>query len=42
MASALFISLLIAFTGEYVWLGLLIGIFLSIFVVGKQTSSNQS
>ena len=42
MASALFISLLIAFTGEYVWLGLLIGIFLSIFVVGKQTSANQS
>ena len=42
MASALFISLLIAFTGEYVWLGLLIGLFLSIFVVGKQTSSNQS
>jgi len=35
MASSLLIALLIAFSGEYVWLGLLIGIILSVFVVGK-------
>jgi len=34
MASALLIGLLVAFSGEYVWVALLIGILLSIFVVG--------
>ena len=40
MASALFISLLIAFSGEYVWLGLIVGVILSIFVVGKTDNQN--
>ena len=35
MASSLLIALLIAFSGEYLWLGLLIWIILSVFVVGK-------
>ena len=34
MASALLIGLLVAFSGEYVWAALLIGILLSVFVVG--------
>ena len=34
MASALLIGLLVAFSGEYVWVALLIGILLSVFVVG--------
>ena len=42
MASALFISLLIAFSGEFVWLGLIIGIILSIFVVGKTEQDNST
>ena len=42
MASALFISLLIAFSGEFVWLGLIIGIILSIFVVGKKEQDNST
>jgi hypothetical protein len=33
-ASALLIGLLVAFSGEYVWVALLIGILLSVFVVG--------
>jgi hypothetical protein len=40
MASALFISLLIAFSGEHVWLGLIVGVILSIFVVGKTDNQN--
>ena len=40
MASALFISLLIAFSGEYVWLGLIIGVILSILVVGRTEEEN--
>ena len=35
MASALLIGLLVAFSGEYVWAALLIGILLSVFVVGR-------
>ena len=34
MASALLIGLLVAFSGEYVWVALLVGILLSVFVVG--------
>ena len=34
MSSALLIGLLVAFSGEYVWAALLIGILLSVFVVG--------
>ena len=34
MASALLIGLLVAFSGEYVWVALLVGILVSVFVVG--------
>ena len=33
-ASALLIGLLVAFSGEYIWVALLVGILLSVFVVG--------
>ena len=33
-ACALLIGLLVAFSGEYVWVALLVGILLSVFVVG--------
>jgi hypothetical protein len=40
MSSAVLIALLIAFTGQYVWLGLLVGIILSFLVVGKDQRNN--
>ena len=41
MAVTLVTAVLIAFGGEFMWLGILIGLFLSILLVDKETEAAQ-